>query len=82
MDPTPESLFAHHLAGNTQGDAKGAVEAAAFEALLEEHPEHADALKALQRGRWIRWQGSQPLTGDKDSLWRVVMFSSLGNWGG
>ncbi len=47
MDPTPESLFAHHLAGNTQGDAKGAAEAAAFEALLEEHPEHADALKAL-----------------------------------
>jgi len=47
MDPTPESLFAHHLAGSTQGDARGAAEAAAFEALLEEHPEHADALKAL-----------------------------------
>jgi len=48
MDPTPESLFAHHLAGNTQGDAGGGAEAAAFEALLAEHPEHADALRALR----------------------------------
>jgi anti-sigma factor RsiW len=48
MDPTPESLFARHLADRTQSETDDATETAAFEALLEEHPEQAETLKQLR----------------------------------
>ena len=67
MDPTPESLFESHLAGQAEGDFEDALaaEVAAFEALLEEHPQHAKELTRLRDAGKSESQGSSgPLIGD------------------
>ena len=91
MDPTPESLFARHLADHTRSDADEATETSTFEALLAEHPEHAETLKQLRadhseaRGMFRRVQerteSSQPAGGKTIGDFRLVRRLGRGGMG-